>query len=205
MLMGGDTEKRKSNILMIVLGVLCCVMVVLIGVVVFNVTRTTEEEVVEQNTPEIDSSTVVVDEEVQKTIDELENARDEAKEILARDSVSAQDIIDFYALYINKYIELNEPDRTASYVWARMDDLLAKGFKKEALDVLLEMDLKVVGDGDEYRQYANIVALARDLGMNDVADQYMALLNAAGRGEDSVNTAAERIEGIEKEGVGSRI
>lgn len=198
--MGGETKKSANKTLMVILGCLCCVMVVLIGVVVFNAVRVTDGEVGGGADVSVEEPHVFTSEGWDDAVfDESQDAAARATEMLKEDGISAAEIIDFYQTYIDKYIAEGNATRVSSYVWDRSDKLVLGGFKQEALDALLGMDLNAVGELDRYRQYGNIVALAEDLGREDVAEQYRNKLIEAGRGESKViEIATERIRGLEQ-------
>lgn len=189
--MGCMKEGRATlgnKYLMVVLGVLCVVVVVLMVLVIVNASKVGQETEKNANKENF----------AQGAVGEIEDARERAEELLDSENVSADDIIGFYSQYINKYIDEDNSSRVASYVWDRNDKLILGGFKQEALDVLLGMDLSAVGENDMYRQYANIVVLARDLGLNDVAAKYYDLLIAGGRNDESINVMVERNRALDQ-------
>ena len=167
----------EEKALVIILVVLCLVIVVL-GVVVAMgfVSKSDNAKIIDNGDG---TYTFTTDDYSVEDAKILEDARLQANENFVYGETTADEIINFYDAYINDYVSKGETDRVSAYVWDRNDNLIAYGFEREALDVLLAMDLDILNEAEKYRQYANIVALARDLGLDDIASKYYSLLTAS--------------------------
>lgn len=198
---GGDSRPVKNfstlveeKGLAIVLAVLCLVAVVLAGFVIAGLSNreATEPATAEadDSNGEIQSYTITSEGYTEDEPKELEDVRKRVADILDDKNVTAGEIVGLYSGYIEKYAAEGNSEQTSAYIWDRNDKLIAAGFEREALDTLLETDFSVLNEVDQYRQYANIVALARSLGLYGVESAYYSILTSK---VDWGNEAIERM------------
>ena len=186
---------------------LCVLVVAIVGLVVGIVLpKGGGEEVVVVDEP---SEEQVLYDEYVSYVDDYNAVRAEAKNLLGQDSVDVDAIVDLYNQYINQNIANNELDRASSYMYAEYEDLLAGGFKQEALDALVVMDFSVFNEPEQYRWYSIVVSLANELGNGDVVLQYEPLMAQTKAAYDANYAAAEAaaregeqaVQGNQEEGV----
>jgi len=186
---------------------LCVLVVAIVGLVVGIVLlKGGGEEVVVVDEPFEEQ--VLYDEYV-SYVDDYNAVRAEAKNLLGQDPVDVDAIVDLYNQYINQNIANNELDRASSYMYAEYEDLLAGGFKQEALDALVVMDFSVFNEPEQYRWYSIVVSLANELGNGDVVLQYEPLMAQTKAAYDANYAAAEAaaregeqaVQGNQEEGV----
>lgn len=200
--MGKTSVLSENKHLVMVLALMCLIIAVLAGFIFVGMNRSGEEVAVDGDSDD-GGELYTITTGGYSTVDaeKLEDARAQANELMARNDVSAEEIINFYTPYIDDYIAKSEPDRISAYIWDRNDNLISHGYKQEALDVLLAMNLDVLNEAEKNRQYANIVALARELGLEEIANKYYNILTAeVNWGDAAIERSRTNIVKLEGEG-----
>lgn len=124
-------------------------------------------------------------------VEDYYTVRDRVSELLVSGSVSADEIIEIYSEYIDTNLSSGNTEQANSYILARHEDLLRGDFKREALDVLVAMDLTFLSEPEQYRWYFNIIALAEELGEVDIVQKYEQLLQVVKPAYDASQAASE--------------
>lgn len=180
--------KVENKGLLILLCVLVAAIVGLgigIGVVVLN---SKEEVVVVEDEP---TEEQILEADYVAYVDEYNAARAEAKSLLEQDPVDVNAIIRLYSDLAEQSFANGETDRGSSYVRAEYDDLLAGGFKQEALDVVTALDLDIFNEPEQHMWCMRIIALAEELGNSEVVSQYQPLLAATEAAYEANGAAAD--------------
>lgn len=180
--------KVENKGLLILLCVLVAAIVGLgigIGVVVLN---SKEEVVVVEDEP---TEEQILEANYVAYVDEYNAARAEAKSLLEQDPVDVNAIIRLYSDLAEQSFANGETDRGSSYVRAEYDDLLAGGFKQEALDVVTALDLDIFNEPEQHMWCMRIIALAEELGNSEVVSRYQPLLAATEAAYEANGAAAD--------------
>ena len=133
-------------------------------------------------------------------VDDYNATLAKAEELFAQRPVDVDAIIGMYTERIDSSLSKNDLDRAGSYLEAEILGLLDSGFKQEALDVLIGMNLSVFDEAVQHFWYDRIISLARELDKSDVIQQYESLWNATKADYDAsiagTEAAAEAFEAI---------
>lgn len=163
--------KFENKGLVVLLGVLGIVIIgLVVGIVAVNLRWDNEATVVNED----DKAEELADEYV-AYVEDYGIVREKAQELLRQDPVDVDAIIRLYSEHIEYNIASGSYGRASSYMLAEMDDLVAGGFRKEALGVLTSMDFDIFDKPERYRWYSEIIALAEELGDNETVRMYDSL------------------------------
>ena len=165
-------KKTSSNKALIGVLVFLCVAIVglVVGIVVANVNANYERENAWKDG--LSEEQIIA----QGYVNDYNDTRAKAKELLNRNPVDADAIVRLYKDVINGFISGGNAGRASAYIVAMDEDLLAAGLKERALDELINLDYSSFSGPDQYRHYNRIITQARDLGRDDIVSKYEPLL-----------------------------
>lgn len=178
--------KFENKGLVVLLGVLGIVIIgLVVGIVVVNMNGGDEIVTSKEDEDEISYQ------EYTNYVEEYDAVRAEAQRLLGENPVDVDAIIKLYSKYIDANLANDELDRASSYIYAENEDLLAGGFKQEALDAMLVIDYSVFDEPEQYRWYVKIIDLANELGESNIAKEYEPLAASTKAAYDANYAAAE--------------
>jgi hypothetical protein len=198
--MGKTRKDRVNQVLILILSIL---LLVGVGLAIGNIILVNHSN---PNTPsqdnaqsDVTTSTTPMTEEEQAKFNHFQNQYKEITEaanaILSKEDVVASDILEIYNPVINQYLNEGDYSDAQIYILWRNDNLLSKGFKKEALDALKSVDWSIFPDNLKHRHYQKIVDLAKEIGDNETVAEYEALVaSTPGMTDEQKKAAAERME-----------
>ncbi len=140
------------------------------------------------DTPDGDNKTIVIEDDEtfqdndpsplhQYLAEDLERISAQADELLNKDPDNAETVRMLYLEKIKECIKEEAEDLVNVYSREGANKLISKGFKKDALNYLLSVNLNYISGLEKCATLFEIVSLARDLGEDQVLEEYEQLLN----------------------------
>jgi len=176
---GGSPRSGKSlktwieeKGLAIILAALCVVAVVLVGFVIAGFSSEGRELAGETEESE---DINYAQEEYKEYVDDFNDVEARVQELLNENPVDVNAIRELYAQNIQPLLEYGDYSRANSFIYSEKEALLSKGFKREALDALTEVDYSIFPEPSQYRRYRDIIQLAEELGDTEVIAKYQPL------------------------------
>ena len=203
--MDSHIDKAKNTGLVLVLVFLIVIIIGLIVGIVFvrNDNNGGDEE--EPQTEEIwtDSSDVSDEEKAKhdRFISIYNDVAKKAEELYSHDKVSADEIMNLYNPVINTYLGEGDFASAQTFILLRNDNLISRGFKKEALDALLAIDYNIFPEVIQNRYYNKIINLAKELNEKDIEEKYQVLADKTKAAVEAASRAsAEWAEKMQSQG-----
>ena len=188
----------ENGFLLVVLAILSVIVVILAGFVVAGFVNRGGENVGDS---EVEEEETVITPEEEATYNaymlRMEEVKAKAQEILSQEPVDVGALVELYTPVIDEYLAI-DPIYAQQFILAENEDLMASGFKREALDELVRINYNVFPPFIQHRRYVQIVELAQELGDIEAVAQYEPLVvatqEAADQNQASIDRAKEEAE-----------
>lgn len=180
--MDGGKKTSGNKVLVIILGFLGVAIVgLIVGIVIVNLNN--QQNSNEEKTYNCSPDTVVnfdltseESAENEEFSEMFKSLTKEVDELFNANPVDLDAIIALYEPEIQKYINKNDYRKVALLISSRTGQLVTRGYGQNALDILTSIDFSVFSGIEQYRQYDQIIQIAKDLGKDEVVRKYEALI-----------------------------
>ncbi len=163
-------ESKTKKVLTIVIAVLCVVAICL-GIGIYLATKNNNPQTKEKEIELSDEQKLQLN--FRKKLTEINN---EADSLLNAETIDLEKIKEIYLSAINESVSLKNYGIAASYINAATNKMTAANLGKDALDLLLAIDVSSFPELERYYHYERIVVLARQLGDEETETKYVPML-----------------------------
>ena len=204
--------KERRNIhnlgLVLALSALCCVIIGLVATIIVAQTTHNNNPTPEPSEPEeplvssLDDAEIARLEASEKTmLNKQSEIESSVAELLNNEPVDIDQINALYREGIALAKQEKREDYIIVFLRSQMNNLKSKGFKKEALNLLLGLQFDDFSVADRYRLYTDIILLANEIEDTSTVDKYERLRSEI---EEEFKAFANSIDNYQKEYENSR-
>lgn len=183
--------------LKMILGVLCVIIIgLVVGVIAVSLAQNSGDDF-ESRADFEDEAEQQAAEQLIRMYDEYvmdyEDVQKKVEELLVQKPIDVDAVIELCSSRVGKYVEDGESGRAASFVNLMVGVLVSENLIDDALRAAMAIDFSGFSEPEQYRQYMQVIKLAKMLGKDEVVTKYEALAAGVKAGFDAENQAIERL------------